>query len=309
MKPASSAESQQRDRGLKDGSSARRVSNETHTSRTDPDATLAQKKDTPRQLKYQVRQTIDAEGRVIPDTHVTTGARHDNQPYPDRLQRIEERYAITIDEAIADRGYGSAAIIRTLTEQGKRTFIPLWSGRVGNSKSLTSGLVYEKDQDRFRCPEGKHPTPNPAIIENHKRYVRSPAECKVRPQASTCPARTRGSSPQRFVLGSLDQDLFEDVLTRMRDPVFRRKMSERTWKSEGLFAEAKQNHGLSRARYRGRSKVQIQADMSATAQNLKRLMKAVLYVGCELGGHAEEWRRPTLPTFSESRLLQHASPC
>jgi hypothetical protein len=32
---------------------------------------------------------------------------------------------ITILEANADRGYGSAQIIRTLQEQGKRTFIPL----------------------------------------------------------------------------------------------------------------------------------------------------------------------------------------
>ena len=62
----------------------------------------------------------------------------------------------------------------------------------------------------------------------------------------------------------------------MRDPIFRQKLSERMWKIEGLFAEAKQNHGLSRARYRGRSKVQIQAYMSATAQNLKRLVKAFL---------------------------------
>jgi hypothetical protein len=62
----------------------------------------------------------------------------------------------------------------------------------------------------------------------------------------------------------------------MRDPVLRQKMSERMWKIEGLFAEAKQNHGLSRAQYRGRSKVQIQAYLSATAQNLKRLVKAIL---------------------------------
>ncbi|WP_145179607.1 transposase [Gimesia aquarii] len=73
------------------------------------------------------------------------------------------------------------------------------------------------------------------------------SDCKVCPQASTCPARTRSSSPRRFVQRSPDQDVFEEVLTRMRDPVFRQKLSERMWKSEGLFAEAKQNHGLSRA--------------------------------------------------------------
>ena len=63
----------------------------------------------------------------------------------------------------------------------------------------------------------------------------------------------------------------------MRDPAFRQKLSERMGKIEGLFAEAKQNHGLSRARYRGRSKVPIQAYLSATAQNLKRLAKAFLW--------------------------------
>jgi hypothetical protein len=64
---------------------------------------------------------------------------------------------------------------------------------------------------------------------------------------------------QRYIRRSMDQDLFEEVQARMRDPTFRHQLSERMWKCEGLFAEAKQNHGLARARYRGRGKVQIQA--------------------------------------------------
>jgi IS5 family transposase len=256
----------------------RKISNQTHRSRTDPDATLAQKRGTPQQLKYKVHQSAEAESRVILDTHVTTGARHDNQPYLEQLQRIEERYRITIHEVTADRGYGSAHIIRTLQEQGKQTFIPLWSGRVGN-KYLKGSLVYQKDHDRFRCPAGKYLTPTPAITENHKRYVSLSSDCQACAQASTCPARTSGSSPQRFVLRNLDQDLFEEVQTRMRDPAFGEKLSERMWKMEGLFAEAKQNHGLSRARYRGRSKVQIPAYLSAIVQNLKRLVAAL---GCWL---------------------------
>jgi hypothetical protein len=166
----------------------------------------------------------------------------DNQPYLAQLQRIEQRCQITILEAIADRGYGSAQIIRTLQEQGKRTFIPLWSGRVGNSKYLRGNLVYQKEHDRFQCPAGKYLTPTPAITENHKRYVASSADCRACAQASTCPARRSGSSPKRFVLRSLDQDLFEEVQARMRDPTFRTRRSERMWKMEGLFAEAKQNH-------------------------------------------------------------------
>jgi len=141
---------------------------------------------------------------------------------------------------------------------------------VGNSKYLKGELVYEKEHDRFRCPEGKYLHPNPAIHDNQKRYASLTADCRDCPRWSACPARVRKST--RFVMRSLDQDLFEQVQARMRDPTFKKKMSERLWKCEGLFAEAKQNHGLARARYRGRAKVQIQAYLSATAQNLKRLV-------------------------------------
>ncbi len=267
------AESQQRARGLKDGSSARRVSNKTHTSRTDPEATLAQKKGSLRQLKYKVHLTIDADSRVILDTEVTTGARHDNQPYLSQLQRICRCYQITIREATADRGYGSAAIIRALQSQGITTYIPLWSGRVGNSKYLTGGLIYEREHDRFRCPQGKYLHANAAINNNHKRYASSAADCRDCPQQSTCPTESRTNAPHlRYIRRNMDQDLFEEVQARSRDPVFIQHLSERMWKSEGLFAEAKQNHNLSRAKYRGRSKVQIQAYLSAIAQNLKRLV-------------------------------------
>ena len=263
---------QRQDRGLKDSSLARRVTNQTHTSRTDPDATLAQKEGTPRQLKYKVHQSIDADSRVILDAEVTTGARHDNQPYLGQLQRIRDRYHITIREATADRGYGSAAIIRSLQESGTTTYIPLWSGRVGNSKYLKGGLAYDKKRDRFRCPQGKYLRPNRSLAGNCKRYVSSSAACGRCPRRSTCPTEARKKFPnKRYVRRSLDQDLFEEVQARMEKPEFRARLSERMWKVEGLFSEAKQNHGLARARYRGRSKVQIQAYLSAMAQNLKRL--------------------------------------
>ena len=41
---------------------------------------------------------------------------------------------------------------------------------------------------------------------------------------------------------------------------------------EGSFAEAKENHCLDRSRYRGLSKMQIQAYMIAVVQNLKRMV-------------------------------------
>lgn len=102
----------QQQRGLMSPSNPhRKVTNRTHTSQTDPEATLARKPGSSRGLKYKVHQTIDADSRVILDTEVTTGAKHDNQPYLEQLERVRARCNVIIGEAIADRGYGSAAVI------------------------------------------------------------------------------------------------------------------------------------------------------------------------------------------------------
>ena len=124
-----------------------------------------------------------------------------------------------------------------------------------------------------------------------------------------CPAKNRKKAPHtRFILRPNDQDLFDEVQARMRDPTFRQKMSERVWKCGGLFAEAKQNHGLERARYRGRRKVQIQAYLSATAQNLKRLV--LLFYCWLISWWSRDHKIPTPPPIRsfQDRLFQQAPP-
>jgi hypothetical protein len=71
-------------------------------------------------------------------------------------------------------------------------------------------------------------------------------------------------------------DLYTEVAAQMRQPAFLRRMTERLGKIEGMIAEAKQWHGLARAKYRGRANVQIQAYMTAAVQNIKRLIQASL---------------------------------
>ena len=285
------AAAQKQPRGSIDGQVQRKLSNQTHRSRTDPDATLAQKQGTPRQLKYKVHQTIDADSRIILDTEVTTGGRHDNQPYLEQLERVENQYKIRIREAVADRGYGSAEIIKTLKGKGIQTYIPLWHRRSGRNSGAAVRLVYQHEHDRIRCPAGKYLLPNPGDYWNRKRYSLSGA-CDQCPFASTCPAKVRPESPHtRFVLRPVNQDIFDEVQAQMNEPKFGENASERMWKCEGLFAEAKQFHGLSRAKYRGRPKVQIQAYLSAIVQNLKRLLFPLCcwLVAC--------WLRPTRPAL------------
>lgn len=84
------------------------------------------------------------------------------------------------------------------------------------------------------------------------------------PPLSTCPAEARkGKSYQRYLRRNLDQDLFEDVQAGMREPTFGEKLSERTWKMEGLFTEAKAEPQVQRP-HRHRHRVQPRRMRRAT---------------------------------------------
>lgn len=87
-----------------------------------------------------------------------------------------------------------------------------------------------------------------------------------------CPTKENKRSKWRFVSRSLQQDFFELQLSRMQEPNFQNALRERMWKIEGINAEAKNQHGLKRAKYRGINKVQIQANMVGAVLNIKRII-------------------------------------
>ncbi len=250
----------------------RKLSNETHISRTDPDSTLAKKEGSPRTLKYKIHDTIDSESRVVLDTHVTTGAVHESQVYRDRLNHVEKTFGLDIEETIADRAYGTGDILDDLKGQGVKTNIPLFSSRSG-SAAVPEGFEYEKESDRFRCPEGKYLAPFATPIKTVKIYHPKAEDCRSCCRKEECNRLT--GNPTRRVRRNIYADLFVQVAAQMETEPFRQKLSERMWKIEGILAEAKLLHGLEKARYRRRWKVQVQAYLTATVQNIKRLVTAL----------------------------------
>ena len=185
-------EAQRQRRGTIDGQAQRKLSNQTHRSRTDPDATLAQKQGTPRQLKYKVHQTIDADSRIILDTEVTTGGRHDNQPYLEQLAagwqnsiRLRFMKRLLIGATVRQKSS------RHSRSQGTETYIPLWNRRSGRNSGAAVGLEYEREHDRIRCAAGKYLYPSAGDYWNRTRYSSSPGQCRDCPLASTCAAKNR----------------------------------------------------------------------------------------------------------------------
>ena len=89
---------------------------------------------------------------------------------------------------------------------------------------------------------------------------------------SNCTARKKGNTNIRLIDRPFYQELFDKMKEKMATNSFRKNLSERMWKLEGLMSEIKLRHNMYRAKYRGIDKVQIQAYMAAYVINLKRLI-------------------------------------
>jgi hypothetical protein len=136
-----------------------------------------------------------------------------------------------------------------------------------------AGFKYDYENDKCICPEGEimYPKRHKDTTSYHARIN----TCKTCSSFITCVAKHRKGG-ERVILRNPNQHLFEKEISRMQEETFHKRLKERMWKIECIFSEAKNMHGLSRAKYRLLQKMQIQAHMTSSVQNLKRLITSLI---------------------------------
>ncbi len=286
----------------------RKLGNKTQISKTDPDSTLAGKAGEPKKLAFKVHETIDRESRIIIDAHVTTGSDVEGHVMLGRIDYIEKRFDLKVEEVTADRGYGYAENLKALKDRNITSWVPRFREDVGERvKNETQDFKYDKNKDCFICPRGFELNPMQGPTPLYKRYRIKGGHC------STCDLKkkcfTLKSHEQRgakFLQVHIYNDIIEETAIMEQSDEFRKLRGERQWKMEGTFAEAKNNHGLNRARYRGRSKMQIQAYMTAVVQNLKRLITFLPEIKIILENLIEKIQKLFFDDFSTNFLIKFA---
>ena len=257
---------------FKKGKRRRKLANQTHVSASDPDATLVSRPGVDKKRRYKAHFSAYADRRMITDCYATTGARHECPILPARIEYPRDALGLPIEEVIAERGYGRGPTCTQLREQKIRHHIPLHDPNTGRGKLTPSDFEYDRRQGRYRCPRGHSLYPYEKIeCGSVRRFRITGGHCKRCPLNSSCLPDSQKFGA-RFVDRGIHQDEVEAVRHRQSTATFRQRLVERKWKIEGLFGEAKQNHGLQRARYRGLPKVQIQFFMIAIALDCTRVV-------------------------------------
>jgi hypothetical protein len=246
-----------------------RRTTDLRVSHTDPDAAPMSDGRKPF-LGYHDHYVVDGgKGRIILQALVTPGDVMENAPMLDLLWRVRFRWKLWPHQVTGDTTYGTGEDIRAVEEAGIRAYVPL-PGFGGRSPYFGhSDFSYDPEHDTYICPQGVTLNHRGNSYSTRTRAYQAPGDA-----CRSCPSRSRctDSSEGRRIARHFDEEYRDRVRRYHETEAYKQAMRKREVWVEPLFAEAKEWHGLRRFRLRRSRRVNTEALLVATGQNLKRLL-------------------------------------
>lgn len=249
-------------------------------STTDPDAASMRLKGGGVHLGYQTHYVVDGgKRRIILNVLVTPGEVRENQPMLDLLWRTCFRWRLWPDQVTGDTAYGTADIIGALEQQHIRPYLPLPDWDLRTEFFGQRDFRYEAERDVYLCPAGAELRPLPSgSTDRFIQYRGRPSVCNACPLKAQCTTSDTGRRLSR----SHEEASLERVRASHQTEAYQKAIRKRKVWVEPLFAEAKDWHGLRRFRLRRLWRVNCEALLIATGQNLKRLLSKRGWGRCPL---------------------------
>jgi transposase len=255
-----------------------KISNDSHRSKTDPDARLARKSlRATTDLYYAGTYIMDNKSRIIVGTDIGKPDRKtDCEKALMQIRRIKWRHKMKPESLGADKGYSAGEFIDALITEKIQPHIPIMDYRSQNDKGIypIEEFSFDKERNIFICPEGKE-LKYWGIHKHSKQHV-------YRARKKDCSICIKKTACTRDTARSLSYHIYEESIEKARqfNETWGYRISQRMRKKiEELFGEAKEFMGLRRAKFRRMKFLREQVLMTATAQNIKRMVKLLSRIG------------------------------
>jgi IS5 family transposase len=228
-------------------------------SPTDPSAAWTSRGRNKVMFGYSLNYLIDMENAVIVDVEATpTRISKEVEATETMIKRTSETFDLKPGRIAGDVAYGTGKMLGWLMRQGIEPHIPVWDKGKRDDGSLSrDDFAFDKDSDIYVCPEGK------ALL-----YRSSKHDCDPCPLKLKCCPRT----PSRKVPRDINEAARDHARSLGGSEAYNQSARDRK-KIERLFGEAKRNMAMTRLRLRGLTGAKDEFLLTATVQNLKRLVK------------------------------------
>src|SRR5215211_7465276 len=240
-------------------------------SKTDPDASPMKRKGADHShLGYQAHCVVDGgKARIILGVLVAPFEVTENKPMLDMLWRAVFRWRSWPRRVTGDSAYGTVENIAAIEKTGISAYVALKGAGQGRPFFGKDEFAYDPGGDTYTCPSGELLVPRTRNVTRSLIGYRAKAgtcdACSLRSDCTT-------SKTGRQILRHFDEEYVDRVKGYRGTFLYEKALRKRRVWVEPLFAEAKDWHGMRRFRLRGLEKVNIEALLIASGQNVKRLL-------------------------------------
>ena len=259
--------------------------NDVAISTTDPDAGLVRKGGTGSHPAYHHHRAVDDAQGVITAVETTSGSIAENKKLTALMEQHQQNTHCQIKTVVADHKYGTAENFVACHPQGVVTHLGDARAKRGKVEGIFSAdrFEYQPASDTYLCPAGQR--------LRRRRYVRRQrvweygadpaacASCALRPQCTR-------SKVARVISRHEQAEVLEVCRAQAHSAAARRDRQRRQYLVEGSFADAANNHGFKRARWRRLWRQQIQDYLIAAIQNIRILLSRVVLPPVESAAEA-----------------------
>jgi transposase len=241
-------------------------------STTDPDATpmrLGSEGQT--KLGYQAHYLVDGgKARVILNVLVTPSEVSENRPMLDLLWSTAFRWHIRPRRITGDAKYGTRENVAALEKAGIRAYVAIPNFDFRDTGLFGPGhFRYDPEKDLYVCPANERLHRRARTSGNRGTQYRAKAEacnaCELKAKCTT-------SECGRMLYRPLEEDFYDRVRAYRGTFAYEKALRKRRVWVEPLFAEAKEWHGMRKFRLRRLERVNVEALLIASGQNVKRLL-------------------------------------
>jgi transposase len=260
---------EERDGGVDTGGSSRRKPPK-EVSLTDPQAAWVARPGVDPFFAYDANYLIDNKAGIILDAQGTRASRTAEIAVTQiMVERVERRFDLRPQRLAADSAYGAVKLLKWLVDRKITPHIPVWDKSARQNGTFSrADFTFDKARNVYVCPGGAELTSTGNIDQGHIAYYRASKNdcsvCVLKPKCTTAAVRK--------VTRDINEDVRDHVRALANTEAFQQSSRERK-KVEMRFAHMKRILKLDRFRLRGLSGVMDEVLLTATAQNLRRLVK------------------------------------
>ena len=249
--------------------------NDRMISLSDPDAALTRKSGDSARPRYHHHRVLDNAQGVITAVETTPGSIAENKKLLKVVQQHERNTGLATQTVVADHKYGTAENYVAGQQAGWTTHMGDVLGKQlpkGQQEDIfrESAFTYNAQQDTYTCPAGQELKPRRVHWQKRTWEYSLPRKvCAACPLLHQC---TRAKAYGRTLHRHEHQELLDRARYQAHSPQARKDRQCRQVIMEQSFADAANNHGFKRSRWRRLWRQQIQDHLIAAIQNIRILL-------------------------------------